>query len=152
MLASRPDIVAQEKSFDLPMENNVILTGRMDQVNCLAPGVEEIVDYKTGKPQTEDKAKKDVQLSVYALAAREVFEWNPARLTLYFLQTNHAVSTTRDDKKLNKVRSEIQEAAADIRAGEFPAKPGFWCRTCEFESICPAREQGAAASASGEES
>ena len=125
--------------------------GRMDQVNRLASGEEEIVDYKTGKPQTEDKAKKDVQLSVYALAAREVFDWNPARLTLYFLQTNQAVSTTRDDKKLNKVRSEIQEAAADIRAGEFPAKPGFWCRTCDFESICPAREQGAAASASGEE-
>jgi DNA helicase-2/ATP-dependent DNA helicase PcrA len=150
-LASPPDVIAQEKSFALPMENNVVLTGRMDQVNRLASGEQEIVDYKTGKPQKEDKAKKDVQLSAYALAAREVFDWNPSRLTLYFLQTNHAVSTTRDDKKLNKVRSEIQEAAADIRAGEFPAKPGFWCRTCEFESICPAREQGAAASASGEE-
>jgi DNA helicase II / ATP-dependent DNA helicase PcrA len=150
-LASPPDVVAQEKSFELPMENNVVLMGRMDQVNCLAPGVEEIVDYKTGKPQAEEKAKKDMQLSVYALAAREVFDWNPARLTLYFLQTNHAVSTARDDKKLNKVRSEIQEAAADIRAGEFPAKPGFWCKTCDYESICQAREQGAAASASGEE-
>ena len=92
-----------------------------------------------------------MQLSAYALAAREVFDWNPARLTLYFLQTNHPVSTTRDDKKLNKLRSQIQEAASDIRAGEFPANPGFACRTCEFESICPAREQGAAASASGEE-
>jgi DNA helicase-2/ATP-dependent DNA helicase PcrA len=151
MLASPPDIVAQEKAFELPMENNVVLTGRMDQVNCLAPGEEEIVDYKTGKPQTEDKAKKDVQLSVYALAAREVFDWNPTRLTLYFLRTNQAVSATRDDKKLNKVRSEIQEAVADIRAGEFPAKPGFWCKSCDYESICPAREQGAAASASGEE-
>ena len=66
-----------------------------------------------------------MQLSVYALAAREVFDWNPARLTLHFLQTNQPVSATRDDKKLNKVRAEIQEAAADIRAGEFPAKPGF---------------------------
>ena len=150
-LASPPDVIAQEKPFALPLENNVVLTGRMDQVNRLASGEQEIVDYKTGKPQKEDKAKKDVQLSAYALAAREVFDWNPSRLTLYFLQTNHAVSTTRDDKKLNKVRSEIQEAAADIRAGEFPAKPGFRCRTCEFESICPAREQGAAASASGEE-
>ena len=150
-LASPPDVVAQEKTFELPMENNVVLTGRMDQVNCLARGEEEIVDYKTGKPQKEDKAKKDVQLSVYALAAREVFDWNPSRLTLYFLRTNEAVSTTRDDKRLNKVRSEIQEAAADIRAGEFPAKPGFWCKSCDYEPICPAREQGAAASASGEE-
>jgi DNA helicase II / ATP-dependent DNA helicase PcrA len=150
-LASPPDVVAQEKVFDLPMENNVVLTGRMDQVNCLAPGQEEIVDYKTGRPRNEDKAKKDVQLSVYALAAREVFDWNPVRLTLHYLQTNQPVSATRDDKQLKKVRAEIQEAAADIRAGEFPAKPGFACRFCDYESICPAREQGAAASASGEE-
>ncbi len=150
-LAAPPDVIAQEKSFDLPMENNVVLKGRMDQVNRLGPGEEEIVDYKTGKARNEEKAKKDVQLSVYALAAREVFDWNPARLTLHFLQTNQPVSATRDEKQLKKVRADIQEAAADIRAGAFPAKPGFSCRYCDFESICPAREQGAAASASGEE-
>ncbi len=150
-LAAPPHVIAQEKIFELPMDNNVVLTGRMDQVNRLGAGEEEIVDYKTGKPRDEAKAKKDVQLSVYALAAREVFDWNPARLTLHFLQSDHPVSATRDEKQLKKVRAEIQEAAADIRAGEFPAKPGFACRFCDYESICPAREQGAAASASGEE-
>ena len=150
-LASPPKVIAQEKSFELQMDNNVVLTGRMDQVNRIAPGEEEIVDYKTGKPRDEEKARKDMQLSVYALAAREVFDWNPVRLTFYNLQTNEAVSATRDDKKLNRVRAEIQEAAADIRAGKFPPKPGFWCKFCDYESICPAREQGAAASASGEE-
>lgn len=150
-LAAPPVVVAQEKVFEMPMDNNIILTGRMDQVNRLGPGAEEIVDYKTGKPRGEDKARKDVQLSAYALAAREVFEWNPARLTFHFLQTNQAVSATRDDKQLKKVREEIQQAAADIRAGEFPANPGYACRFCDYESICPAREEGAAASASGEE-
>ncbi|HEY2645563.1 MAG TPA: PD-(D/E)XK nuclease family protein, partial [Candidatus Acidoferrales bacterium] len=151
MLAAPPNVIAQEKTFELPMDNNVLLTGRMDQVNRLGPGEEEIVDYKTGKPKDEAKAKKDIQLSVYALAAREVFEWNPARLTLHYLQSNKPVNATRDEKQLKKVRAEIQEAAADIRAGEFPAKPGFPCRFCDYESICPAREQGAAASSSGEE-
>ena len=150
-LASPPKVIAQEKTFELPMENNVVLTGRMDQVNRIAPDEEEIVDYKTGKPRDEAKAKKDVQLSVYALAAREVFDWNPARLTLHYLQNNRAVSTMRDEKQLKKVRAEIQEAAADIRAGDFPANPGFACKYCDYVSICPAREQGAAASASGEE-
>ncbi len=105
-LAAPPEVVAQEKAFELPMENDVVLKGRMDQVNRIAPGEEEIVDYKTGKPKDEDKAKKDLQLSVYALAAREVFDWNPARLTFYNLQTNQAVSAVRDHKKLNKVRAE----------------------------------------------
>jgi len=150
-LAAPPEVIAQEKTFELPMENDVVLKGRMDQVNRIAPGEEEIVDYKTGKPKDEDKARKDLQLSVYALAAREVFDWNPARLTFYNLQTNQSVSAVRDDKKLNKVRAEIQEAAADIRAGKFPPKTGYWCKFCDYESICPAREQGAAAGASSEE-
>jgi len=150
-LAAPPNVIAQEKVFDLPMENNVVLTGRIDQVNRLGPGEEEIVDYKTGKPCSEERAKKNVQLSVYALASREVFEWNPAGLTLHFLQTNHPVSSTRDDKQLKKLRSEIQEAAANIRAGDFPPKPGFACRYCDYESVCPAREQGTAASVAGED-
>ena len=111
----------------------------------------EIVDYKTGRPRDADKAKKDLQLSVYALAGRELFDWNPSTLTFHNLQSNSAVSAGRDEKKLNKVRAEIQEAAADIRAGEFPAKMGFACRYCDFKLVCPALEQGAAASASGEE-
>jgi hypothetical protein len=57
----------------------------------------------------------------------------------------------RDEKQLNKVRAQIQEAASDIRAGNFPANPGYSCKFCDFESICPAREQGAAASTTGEE-
>jgi ATP-dependent DNA helicase UvrD/PcrA len=150
-LAAPPEVIAQEKNFKLPMEDNVVLTGRMDQVNRIGPGEEEIVDYKTGKPREPDKVRKDWQLSAYALAAREVFDWNPAKLTFHFLQSNEPVSATCDDKLLKKLRSEIQEAAADIRAGEFLAKPGFACRTCDYESICPAREQGAAVSASGEE-
>jgi RecB family exonuclease len=150
-LAAPPEVIAQEKTFHLPMDNNVILTGRMDQVNRIGEGEVEIVDYKTGKPRNEEKAKKDVQLSAYALAGREVFDWNPAKLTLHFLQSNHPVSATRDEKHLKKVRAEIQEAAADIRAGEFPANPGFACRYCDYVSICPSQEQGAAASASGEE-
>jgi DNA helicase II / ATP-dependent DNA helicase PcrA len=150
-LASPPAVIAQEKAFELPLENNVVLTGRMDQVNRIAGDEVEIVDYKTGKPRDAEKAKKDLQLSVYALAATELFDWNPARLTFYNLQTNDVASAGRDEKKLKKVRAEIQEAAADIRAGEFPPKLGFACRYCDFKSICPAQEQGAAASASGEE-
>ena len=94
----------------------------------------EIVDYKTGKPKTETHADKDLQLSVYALAAREELDVKPVRLVYYNLQNNECVSATRDEKQLKEVRGTIQEVAADIRAREFPARPGFICKTCEFRS------------------
>jgi len=141
ILEAPPQVREQEKSFELPLENNVIITGRMDQVNSLGRNDVEIVDYKTGKPKKDADAKKDLQLSLYALAAKEIFEWNPVRLVFHYLQNNQVQVTTRDTKQLDAAQEMVQEAAADIRAGEFPAKPGFVCRSCAYKPICPAHEE-----------
>ncbi|HEX4545576.1 MAG TPA: UvrD-helicase domain-containing protein [Candidatus Acidoferrum sp.] len=140
MVKAPPQILEQEKSFELPLENNVIIMGRMDQVNSLGRNDVEIVDYKTGKPNKDVDARKDLQLSLYALAGKEIFEWNPVRLVFHYLQDNHVQVTTRDAKRLEEAQAMVQEAAADIRVGEFPAKPGFVCRNCAYKPICPAHE------------
>ncbi len=145
ILEAPPQVREQEKSFELPLENNVIITGRMDQVNSLGRNDVEIVDYKTGKPKKDADAKKDLQLSLYALAAKEIFEWNPVRLIFHYLQNNEVQVTTRDAKQLDEAQKLVQEAAADIRAGEFPAKPGFVCRNCAYKPICPAHEEALSA-------
>jgi DNA helicase-2/ATP-dependent DNA helicase PcrA len=140
-LENPPQILEQEKSFDLPLENNVTIIGRMDQVNSLGRKDVEIIDYKTGKPKKGADAKKDLQLSLYALAAKEIFEWNPVRLVFHYLQNNQIQVTTRDAKQLDEAQKIVQEAAADIRAGEFPPNPGFVCRNCAYKPICPAYEE-----------
>ncbi|MGB7283959.1 MAG: ATP-dependent DNA helicase, partial [Candidatus Acidiferrum sp.] len=141
MLEAPPQVLEQEKSFELPLENNVTIIGRMDQVNSLGRNDVEIIDYKTGKPKKDADAKKDLQLSLYALAAKEIFEWNPVRLVFYYLQNNQTQATARDAKQLDEAQKIVLEAAADIRAGEFPPKPGFVCRTCAYKPICPAHEE-----------
>ncbi|HKM67690.1 MAG TPA: ATP-dependent DNA helicase [Candidatus Acidoferrum sp.] len=141
ILQDPPEILEQEKGFELPLENNVILTGRMDQVNSLGRKDVEIVDYKTGKPRKEADARKDLQLSIYALAAKEIFEWNPARLVFHYLQNNQRLETLRDSKQIAEAEATVQETAADIRAGNFPPKPGFFCRGCAYKPICPAHEE-----------
>ncbi|MGH9699001.1 MAG: PD-(D/E)XK nuclease family protein, partial [Candidatus Acidiferrales bacterium] len=140
-IAAPADVIYQEKTFELPLENDVLLTGRMDQVNRLDDKEVEIVDYKTGRPRDAKKAAEDLQLSVYALAARDVLELEPRRLVFYNLMTNEAVGATRDSKSLAGTKEKIAEAADSIRAGEFSAKPGFWCRFCDYQPICPAHEQ-----------
>jgi DNA helicase-2/ATP-dependent DNA helicase PcrA len=147
MLHAPPQILEQEKGFELPLANDVILTGRMDQVNSLGRKDVEIVDYKTGKPKKEADARKDLQLSIYALAAKEIFEWNPVRLAFHYLQNNQVQLTTRDAKQLDDAEKIIQETAADIRAAEFPPKPGFACRSCAYKPICPAHEEALTGSA-----
>jgi DNA helicase II / ATP-dependent DNA helicase PcrA len=141
ILEAQPEILDQEKSFELPLENNVIIVGRMDQVNSLGGNDVEIVDYKTGKPGKESDARRNLQLGIYAIAAKEIFEWNPVRLVLHYLQNNHIQATTRDAKQLDDTQKLIQETAADIRAGEFSPKPGHVCRGCAYKPICPAYEE-----------
>ncbi len=141
MLEASPQILEQEKAFELPLGNDVILTGRMDQVNSLGRNDVEIVDYKTGKPRKDSDARRDLQLSIYALAAKEIFEWNPIRLVFHYLQTNQTQVTSRDSKQLDDAEKIVQEAAADIRAAQFPPSPGFICRSCAYKPICPAHEE-----------
>jgi len=143
MLAATPEILEQEKAFELPMANNVIVSGRFDQINSLGgPRSKdvEIVDYKTGRPRTDEAARKDLQLSIYALAATEIFEWNPVRLVFYYLQNHQLQVTTREKKQLDEAEKMVQETAADIRAGVFAAKSGFICKSCAYRMICPEHE------------
>jgi DNA helicase-2/ATP-dependent DNA helicase PcrA len=134
-------VLEQEKPFALPLENDVTVHGRMDQVNSLGRNDVEIVDYKTGKPRKDTDARRDLQLSIYALAAKEIFEWNPVRLVFHYLQNNQVQVTTRDNKQLDEAQETVQEVAADIRAGSFDPNPGFLCRNCAYKPICPAHEE-----------
>ncbi|MGH9687031.1 MAG: PD-(D/E)XK nuclease family protein, partial [Candidatus Acidiferrales bacterium] len=139
--AAPAEMLYQEKTFELPLENEVIVTGRIDQINRIDGNAVEIVDYKTGKPRDAKKANEDLQLSIYALAAREVLELEPKRLVLYYLMSNEAVATTRDAKSLAAAKQKIGEVADQIRAGDFSAKPGFGCGFCDYKPLCPAHEQ-----------
>jgi DNA helicase-2/ATP-dependent DNA helicase PcrA len=140
-IEAAPNILEQEKAFELPLANNVILTGRMDQVNSLGLNQVEIIDYKTGRPRKDADARKDLQLSVYAIAAKEIFEWDPVRLVFHYLQNNQVQVTTRDAKQLQEAERIVQETASELRAGHFPAKRNFFCRSCAYKPICPAHEE-----------
>ena len=135
------DVLYQEKKFELPLDNDVIVTGRIDQINRISGKKVEIIDYKTGKAKEKKAAAKDLQLGIYALAAEEILELDPARLVLYSLTSNEAVESTRDSKALKETREKIAEVADRIRARDFPAKPGFGCKFCDYRPICPSHEQ-----------
>src|SRR3984893_18386869 len=141
ILDELPEILELEKTFALPVENNVVLKGRIDQINLLGRKDVEIVDYKTGKPKKDSEVRRDLQLSIYAIAAKEILELNPVRMVFHYLQDNSRQETPRTAKQLEEALKTVQEVAADIRAHSFPAKEGFICRSCAYRPICPAHEE-----------
>jgi DNA helicase-2/ATP-dependent DNA helicase PcrA len=139
--AAPPDVLMQEKTFELALDDNVIVRGRIDQINKLQGKTVEVIDYKTGRAKTAKDAEYSLQLSIYALAVEEVLGLTPDRLVFYNLTTNHPEVAARSSKDLDEVRAVVKETADSIRAADFNAKPGFVCRSCDYQTICPAHEQ-----------
>src|SRR2546425_10179004 len=86
---------ALEFRFTVDVEG-VQINGVIDRMDRIPGGGYEIIDYKTNRRlPAKDRVENDLQLSVYYLAAREVWGIEPARLTLYYLLPGQRISTRR---------------------------------------------------------
>ncbi len=63
-----------------------------------------------------------------------------SKLTLYFTETDQALSTTRSQEQLAEFRARLVETVRRIRSGDFTATPDQWkCGSCDYRLICPSR-------------
>ena len=113
------------------------VTGRIDRVDEDEHGL-TIIDYKTGRPKSQELADKSLQLSVYALALKKQ---GPVKAVIFEnLEDSSTVETTRDAGDLKKAEDKIAEVARRIMAGDFEPKPGLQCSWCAYRMVCPAKE------------
>jgi DNA helicase II / ATP-dependent DNA helicase PcrA len=138
--AAPPDVIETERRFELQV-GPVKLAGRVDRLDRTGPDSVAIVDYKTGKPKSQDDADESLQLSLYALAARDAWGMQADRLIFHNLENNTAVCTTRNGAQLEEARLRVLEAAGEIGEGKFAAKPGYHCAFCPYHNLCPATEK-----------
>ena len=134
------EVVDTECRFELQVASAKV-AGRVDRVDRTGIGTVAIVDYKTGKPRSQEDADESLQLSLYALAAREVWGKQADRLIFYNLENNTPILTTRNDAELEEAKLRVQKAADGIALGKFAAKPGYQCAFCPYRNLCPATEK-----------
>ena len=140
MAAPFPKVMHTEKSFDITV-GNVRVTGRVDRIDDLGGNAVRIIDYKSGSSKDQDKARKSIQLSIYALAAKEAWGYDAQKLVLYNLEDQSEAETTRDAADLDAARERVRKVAESIAAGDFRAKPGSHCDWCDYRDLCPATEE-----------
>ena len=129
--------LAVERTFYIDIEG-VKLRGFIDRVDKLESGGLSIVDYKTNKELfTIDDLEKDLQLTLYQLAAEQLWQLPVERLTLYHLRSNTPCSCeARDETRLKQARQLIGEVAENIASQRFPAIENQYC-PCDFPEHCP---------------
>ncbi len=126
-----------EQPFSLRVDG-LRLTGRIDRVDRHSDGAYEVIDYKTGSAKRAAELQRDLQLGVYALAAREVFHFDPLSLSYYYLETSERITVDKPQERLEEDRQTIVNVAEGIRAEVFVAKPDrMKCGGCDFRQLCP---------------
>lgn len=135
-----PQVLQTEEFFEVKIGETTVV-GRIDRIDKLPSGEVVVIDYKTGKPQSQDDADESLQLSIYALAARQKWGYKADHLAFYNLDENNSIITRRSEADLQAAEARVEEVAAKIAKGEFDPKPSFNCRYCAYRSLCPATEK-----------
>ena len=135
-----PNVAHAEEFFEVRFGKTAVV-GRIDRIDRTGDGGVTITDYKTGKPQSQEDADESLQLSIYALAAREKWGYRAERLVFYNLEENAAVITTRSELQLREAKLMVEDVAENVAAGRFEPKPGFYCNFCSYRNLCPATEK-----------
>jgi DNA helicase-2/ATP-dependent DNA helicase PcrA len=125
-----------EKKVDLKV-GSFTLDVRIDRIDDLGQGKVEIIDYKTGKPKSDDFAESSLQLSIYALACKEALRLNPTLVSFYYVNPNKKVTTTRSKEDYEETKSTVIDIGSKITAEEFEPTPGRMCNWCDYKTICP---------------
>lgn len=133
-------------ALELPFSfliNNLKIGGRMDRVDGVKGNVIEIIDYKTGNNlPDEKKLSKDLQMTIYALAATKVKEKMLNRkpeevlLSFYYLEPGKKVTTVRNKKQLEEAEEFIRSKAEEISKSDFSCSGHILCANCEYKIFC----------------
>jgi RecB family exonuclease len=128
---------ALEFRFTVEIEGAQV-SGVIDRMDRIPGGGYEIIDYKTNRRlPPKDRVDRDLQLSVYYLAAKEIWGIEPERLTLYFLLPGERMTTFRTPADADELRRRIATVAERIAAGKFEPRQNPLCDWCDFQARCP---------------
>ena len=119
-----------------------LLRGRVDRVDQLPGGGYELIDYKTGRPKSAAQLADDVQLSLYAVGAREAWRLEASRQAYYYVLDDQKVSV---DDLTGERAAWIAEVASEVAEGilsqGFEPTPSYAaCSMCDYRLMCPAAE------------
>ena len=119
-----------------------LLRGRVDRVDRLPDGEYELIDYKTGRPKSPGQLIEDVQLSLYAVGAREAWRLDSSQQAYYYVLDDQKVAVPDDrEDRYEWIQEVAMEVADGILSQGFEPTPSFAaCSVCDYRLICPAAE------------
>jgi len=149
-----------EKEFETLVEygdeeGGALISGAIDLVRQDDPPRVSVIDFKSGDPESDKHQKLDeremqLQVTLYALAAKKELLYQPDQgLVRYLDAEDKSKSELRvplDGDSLGKAKKSVAETAQKIRKRQFKAGPTARpdgvrrCSTCDFVGFCGMKE------------
>lgn len=130
-----------EKGFQFQLGPHV-LRGRVDRVDRLPDGSHELIDYKTGRPKSQSQLHEDVQLALYAVAAREAWHVESSKQSYLYVLDDEKVQVPTDQIEPEWIEETVREVGDGILSQGFEPTPSFTtCSMCDYRIACPAAER-----------
>ncbi|MDR1195891.1 MAG: PD-(D/E)XK nuclease family protein [Endomicrobium sp.] len=132
---SNVKILYTEKSFDANIGKYRFI-GIIDRIDEYPDGTKEIMDYKTHiKIWDSQRVDKDLQLTLYAYACKNIFGFTPDKISVYFLSDNIKIYTKRSNKEIEDGVNLALETAGKITGDDFEPDTSK-CANCDFKLKC----------------
>jgi len=110
------------------------LRGVIDRVDRTVGGW-RIIDYKSGRPVSA--RRRDLQVELYALGAREALQLDPIELQVVYLASGETVPVEHSETLLAEVKSQGTAVAEAVKDRRFEARPERRrCRLCPYRLAC----------------
>jgi DNA helicase-2/ATP-dependent DNA helicase PcrA len=138
--AAEGEPVWLERKFDFKVGDHHV-RGRVDRVDRLPDGDYELIDYKTGERRTAAELESDLQLALYRLAAREVWEVEASAGSYYYVLDADKVAAPTKPDDAERVERTVLQVGEGILGQDFEPRPSAAvCSWCDYRLICPAAE------------
>ncbi len=139
---------ALEQVFSVKISPQLKVGGKIDRIDSTKDGV-EIIDYKTGKSSAKKDIGKDLQMTLYALAATDgtlaymgILPKMPkpeeVAVSFYFFDKQEKITSFRKKEDFEAVKQELSKKAEEINQSSLSPTPGLFCDFCEFKLLCEA--------------
>jgi superfamily I DNA/RNA helicase/RecB family exonuclease len=135
-LTGRPSLLEAPFRADL---DGWSLRGVIDRIDEpeRPDGAWRIVDYKSGSAVPASRLRRDLQLALYALGARQALDLHPLDMEIVYLRDGRRVTIEATEELLEGAARLGRDVAAAVSAGSFEPRPERRrCGLCPYRLAC----------------
>lgn len=131
---------ASEKEKWRHVDGYFVVNGFIDRVDRVDAGTVEVVDYKSSRMLfSREELSGDLQMSIYALVARELFPWaSQVQMSFHMLRHGIAQVALRTSEDLLSAREYVLALGTRTERGPYEPKLNTYCGTCDHRNRCDA--------------